>query len=358
MPRSTPWEKSQIAAGSVPQSAVCKALFAEIGDFCNGEDIICRANNATCMRQKPYGQVAVCACNADHIPVYQEYLGYHECVPRLKTNNFVCNHCANTGGECYDKHGDGNQVGCLCPPSRTAPRIDRDKSHHLDYQESCSEHLIKVNCSKDVINICYKPERILGMDLLENNAIAFISGQAGGGSFKYAANTSQCQLRVTNVADSGLEFCIQLYVKRNDQLPCGFLRVAYTTLTHYEGYLEIWRDPTMWQPNKDLLFGIDCKMKPTETVNEGHVFNRRIDNWMPKNEANQALSHRFVDVDFHFINSYGLPINQAKFSEAVGLEARLSDSRGKNKKKDKESLECSYSLSCRAYASLNRKLYR
>ncbi|KAF6770149.1 hypothetical protein AHF37_11576, partial [Paragonimus kellicotti] len=128
----------------------------EIGEHCNGIDLLCRAKNARCRTHVHSSDEAmyppfVCSCEANYIPVFQHYLGYKECFRRLPLNHTSCADCSKTGGQCYsmnERSSDAN--GCLCPNNRaptitTASLEEQERalsSPHLGAQvESCAESL-------------------------------------------------------------------------------------------------------------------------------------------------------------------------------------------------------------------------
>ncbi|CAH8547462.1 unnamed protein product [Schistosoma turkestanicum] len=64
------------------KDGICRGLLVDIGMFCNQIDMLCRSSNAFCSNGKMINNVYIspqCVCRDGYLPVYQDYLDYHEC---------------------------------------------------------------------------------------------------------------------------------------------------------------------------------------------------------------------------------------------------------------------------------------
>ncbi|TNN05503.1 Endoglin antigen, partial [Schistosoma japonicum] len=149
-------------------SGFCQGLLVDIGMFCNQVDMLCRSSNSFCSSGKLINKLYIspqCVCRHGHLPIYQQFLGYHECVP-------ICDKCNPM--EQYSR-----QQHCACPDI-----IQPNKHHKLyDMNENIKGNMLRLIGIKQNFTICFNPSmESLAFNLMNNDSthlIVFMSNHPG-----------------------------------------------------------------------------------------------------------------------------------------------------------------------------------
>ncbi|THD28934.1 hypothetical protein D915_000222 [Fasciola hepatica] len=347
----------------LPQWSFCKAIFVNVGEYCNNIDVLCRAKFSHCIQNEDgsnrRGQsspfVFTCTCAPGYVPVYQNHLGYYECFQQIAANHTDCSACIKTGGRCFSMNlQNPTATGCLCPhdraPGIASKPIGSDDSHGIPNfassdvgSDSCTESLAEVSCFRSHLEVCYRPPtqppyNRLSNDLASQKAFAFVTDARPNLVFD-----DTCVLTPTTKhpfsLSAGLSPKLNESMKedslwclvldwRNDpgRQPCAVKVTEYMSGHLYSGYLAIVTDAEYQSPMRSMLFQFTCK-----TNNEipqrvpGQVFERA---WISENhDIDNSWSK--VDIALELVNQTGQSIETAFEYTPIRLRAQLHDQSGK-----------------------------
>ncbi|KAK4468457.1 hypothetical protein MN116_007662 [Schistosoma mekongi] len=149
-------------------SGFCRGLLVDIGMFCNQVDMLCRSSNSFCSNGKLVNKVYIspqCVCRHGHLPIYQHYLGYHECVP-------ICDKCNQMEQYSRQRH-------CACPDIVYSNKHDKE----YEINETMKGNMLRFISIKQNFTICFNPSmKSLAFNFMNNystHLIVFMSNHPG-----------------------------------------------------------------------------------------------------------------------------------------------------------------------------------